>query len=212
MLHQLRLGGEVDVVGLVTTFNAATDRVAMHGVRMELVTRQAEAAGLPLWPVALPWPCSNAIYEAQMQTLLEQARRQNVTAMAFGDLHLVEIRAYRERLLAGSGIAPLFPLWGVASDTPALAETMLAAGLRATLTCVDPQQLEREFVGQEFAPGLLERLPEAVDRCGENGEFHTFCHSGPMFNTAVPVQIGERVDRDGFCYVDLLSAPATNCA
>ncbi len=205
-LHLLRQQNEVEVVGLVTTFNEAANRVAMHAVRRELVEAQARAAGLPLWPVQLPWPCSNAEYEARMMRLLAQAKEQGITHFAFGDLFLEDIRAYRERQLAGTGISPLFPIWGGPSDTPNLARAMIASGMRAVLTCVDPKQLDGRFVGREFDAAFLGELPACVDPCGERGEFHTFCYAGPMFAEPVPVYRGECVLRDGFHFADLLPA------
>jgi uncharacterized protein (TIGR00290 family) len=202
-LHVLRQRQEVEVVGLATTFNEAVDRVAMHAVRRALVQRQACAAAVPLWPVNLPWPCDNAEYEARMSRLLADARERGVTHFAFGDLFLQDIRDYRECQLAGTGIAPLFPLWGTPADTPALARTMLAGGLRAILTCVDPRQLDGGFVGREFDGQLLTELPRSVDPCGERGEFHTFCYAGPMFAQPIPVRVGECVFRDGFHFADV---------
>jgi len=203
-LHVLRQRNDVEVVGLVTTFNEAFGRVAMHGVRRELVEAQADAAGLPLWPIPLPWPCSNDEYESRMRALIGKAVAEGVTALAFGDLFLADIRAYREKQLAGTGIEPLFPLWGTVDDTPALARAMMAGGLRATLSCVDPRQLSPAFAGREFDASLLADLPPGVDPCGENGEFHTFCHAGPMFARPVPVRTGEVVERDGFVFADLV--------
>jgi uncharacterized protein (TIGR00290 family) len=206
-LHTLRQQAEVEVVGLVTTFNAAFNRVAMHGVRMELVQAQADATGLPLWTVPLPWPCSNEIYEQQMRTIFEQARIAGISHFAFGDLFLEEIRAYRELQLAGSGLEPIFPLWGTATETPQLARQMLDGGLRATLTCIDPRQLEPRFAGREFNTELLVELPASVDPCGERGEFHTFCHTAPIFAHPIQVQKGEVVERDGFWFADLVPSP-----
>jgi uncharacterized protein (TIGR00290 family) len=203
-LHLLRQRPDVQLVGLVTTLNEAFDRVAMHAVRRELVEAQAVAAGLPLWPVPLPWPCSNEVYEQRMAALIERARGQSVTHLAFGDLFLEDIRAYRVRQLAGTGIEPLFPIWTPADRTPQLAADMLGSGLRATLTCVDPRRLDASFAGREFDEQLLADLPAGVDPCGENGEFHTFCHAGPMFERAIAVRLGERIERDGFCFADLL--------
>lgn len=203
-LHLLRQRREVQVVGLVTTLNEAFGRVAMHGVRAELVRAQADAAGLPLWPVPLPWPCSNDEYETRMRAVIEKARSAGVTAFAFGDLFLADIRAYRERQLAGTGIEPVFPIWGTSADTPSLARDMIAAGLRATLACVDPRHLPLAFAGREFDGELLADLPPGVDPCGENGEFHTFCHTGPVFDRTIPVRVGGVVERDGFCFADLL--------
>ena len=205
-LHRLRLQDAFDIVGLVTTVNEAFDRVAMHGVRAELLEAQAAAAGVPLWRVDLPWPCPNAEYEARMRALIERARAAGITHMAFGDLFLEDVRAYRERQLTGTGIAPLFPLWGL--DTAQLARDMLAGGLRAMLTCVDPKQLPARFAGRAFDEQLLAELPHGVDPCGERGEFHSFCHAGPIFRQPVPVTVGEVVERDGFVFADLHAAPA----
>jgi uncharacterized protein (TIGR00290 family) len=207
-LHILRRRGEVEVVGLVTALNEAFGRVAVHGVRAELVRAQADAAGLPLWPVPLPWPCSNAEYEARMRAVVEKAKSEGVTGFAFGDLFLADIRAYRERQLAGTGLEPLFPIWGTSADTPALARDMLAAGLRATLTCVDPRHLPPAFAGRAFDAALLADLPPGVDPCGENGEFHTFCRAGPAFDRPIPVRAGGVVERDGFWFADLLPVGA----
>ncbi len=207
-LYVLRQRDEVEVVGLVTTFHGATNRVPMHAVRRELVEAQARATGLPLWPVDVPWPCSNAAYETRLNHLLEEARRQNITHCAFGDLFLEDIRAYREKLFAGTGIIPLFPLWGTPADTPGLARTMLAGGLRAVLTCVDCKQLADKFVGREFDAALLAEWPASVDPCGERGEFHTFCYDGPMFDGPIPIRLNERFAQDGLDATNLLPATA----
>ena len=206
-LHLLRQRAEVEVVGLVTTYNESFQRVAMHGVRMELVEAQAKAARLPLWAIPLPWPCSNEVYEERMRAVIERAHAEGIHAFAFGDLHLSDIREYRERQLAGSGLEPLFPVWGTPADTPKLARSMIAEGVRATLTCVDPKQLAPEFVGREFDYSLLADLPPSTDSCGERGEFHTFCHAGPMFDHPISVNVGERIERDGFWFADLLPGP-----
>jgi uncharacterized protein (TIGR00290 family) len=207
-LWVLRQEADVDVVGLVTTFNEAANRVAMHAVRRELVQAQATAAGLPLWSVELPWPCSNDEYERRMGQLLSDARAQDISHFAFGDLFLEDIRSYRCRQLTGTGIEPLFPLWGTPEDTPSLARRMLAGGLRAVITCVDPKQLDNQFAGREFDARLLADLPPGADPCGERGEFHTFCYAAPIFSRPVPVHIGERVERDGFCFADLVKRSA----
>jgi uncharacterized protein (TIGR00290 family) len=210
-LHVLRKRGEYEVAGLFTTFNAEFDRVAMHGVRRDLTQAQARAARLPLHWIALPHPCSNAEYERIMGQFVESARAAGVSYIAFGDLFLADIRAYREKKLAGSGITPVFPLWG--SDTSALSNEMMAAGLRAVLTTVDPTRLPREFAGQTFDDLLLHRLPEGVDPCGENGEFHTFCCAGPMFDRPIALRSGEIVERDGFVFADFqLDEGARACA
>jgi uncharacterized protein (TIGR00290 family) len=205
-LHLLRQERDVEVVGLLTTFNEAADRVAMHAVRRVLVEAQAQAAGLPLWPVLLPSPCSNEIYEARMREAVERARREGVTHIAFGDLFLEDIRAYRERNLAGTGIDPLFPVWGTPGDTPQLARQMLAGGLRSVLTCVDPKQLDARFVGRWFDADFLAELPAGVDPCGERGEFHTLCCAGPMFERPIPVRVGDSSLRDGFWFADVVGA------
>jgi len=176
--------------------------VAMHAVREELLAAQAHAADLPLWRVPLPWPCPNAEYELRMRTLIERARAAGVTHMAFGDLFLDDVRAYRERQLTGTGITPVFPLWGL--NTTLLAREMLRGGLRALLTCVDPKQLPREFAGREFDEELLAALPTSVDPCGEKGEFHTFCYAGPMYRASVAIRAGDVVERDGFVFADVL--------
>lgn len=206
-LHVLREVMKAEVVGLLTTLNEAADRVAMHAVRRELVEMQAEAVGLPLWPVFLPWPCSNTEYEQRVAVALEFARGQGVTHCAFGDLFLEDIRDYRIRLLSGTGIEPVFPLWCSPAQTRRLAEQMLSGGLRAVLTCVDPGQLDDAFAGRVYDERLLAELPAEVDPCGEKGEFHTFCFAGPMFARELPVRVGETVTRDGFCFVEL--SPAT---
>jgi uncharacterized protein (TIGR00290 family) len=202
-LHLLRQQPDVEVVGLLTTFNAAVDRVSMHAVRRALVEAQAAAVGLPLWPVHLPWPCSNADYEERMSAMIDRAREEGITHVAFGDLFLEDVRNYRIRQMSGTGIEPLFPLWGSAADTPHLARQMLGAGLSAVLTCVDPKQLPQSFVGRFYDTALLAELPAGVDPCGENGEFHTFCFGGPMFGAEIAVKVGETVSREGFCFADL---------
>jgi uncharacterized protein (TIGR00290 family) len=201
-LHVLRQRGEVEVAGLLTTINEAADRVAMHAVRSELLRAQAEAVGLPLHPVAIPSPCSNAQYEAAMAAAIVRAKRAEISVLAFGDLFLEEIRSYRIEKLAGTGIRPVFPIWGIPTAT--LAREMLAGGLRARLTCVDPKQLAARFVLREFDSALLDELPQSVDPCGERGEFHTFAYDGPMFRRPIPVTNGEVVERDGFVFADLL--------
>jgi uncharacterized protein (TIGR00290 family) len=202
-LHVLHQRKDVEVVGLLTTFNEAVGRVAMHAVRRELVAAQAAATGLTLWSVGLPSPCSNEAYEAIMRDVLAKAHAAGITQFAFGDLFLEEIRAYRVRQFDGSGVEPIFPIWTTPDDTPALARRMLDAGLRATLTCVDPRLLDSAFVGRSFDASLLDELPATVDPCGERGEFHTLCCAGPMFQSEIRVVLGETVIRDGFCFADL---------
>jgi uncharacterized protein (TIGR00290 family) len=203
-LHVLRRQAGLEIVGLITTINSAFDRVAMHSTRRALVEMQAAAAGLPLVPVPLPWPCSNADYECAMKAVCDQAVAQGVSAIAFGDLFLADIRAYRERQLANTGLEPLFPLWQIPTDE--LAQEMIRSGLQARLVCVDPKALPSNFAGRDFDQQFLRDLPAGVDPCGENGEFHTFAHAGPMFRQPIPIIAGERVERDGFWFADLLPA------
>lgn len=205
-LHVLRQTPGIEVAGLFTTVNAAFDRVAMHAVRRQLLEAQAAAAGLPLHVIEIPWPCPNEAYEGAMGAFVAAQKDQGVAAMAFGDLFLEDIRAYREEKLAGSGIAPLFPLWG--RETGALAREMIAGGLKARLTCVDPKKLPARFAGRTFDEALLADLPAGVDACGENGEFHTCVFAGPMFTGPIDVRLGVIEDRDGFVFVDLLPAAA----
>ncbi|HEX8255122.1 MAG TPA: ATP-binding protein [Thermoanaerobaculia bacterium] len=200
-LHRLRADDRYEVVGLLTTINSAYDRVAMHAVRTDLLQRQADAAGLPLLRVAIPRPCSNEEYEAAMSAVTRTAEADGIEYIAFGDLFLEDIRAYREEKLAATKLRPLFPLWG--SDTRELAKEMIDGGLRARLTCVDPRVLPREFAGRDFDARLLDELPAHVDPCGERGEFHSFAYDGPMFSNAIPIVTGEIVERDGFVFADL---------
>jgi diphthamide synthase (EF-2-diphthine--ammonia ligase) len=204
MVHVLRQTPGVALGGLLTTMNAAAGRVAMHAVRETLLQQQADALELPLRLVPIPSPCPNDVYAAVMGDAVRAAVSEGFTHVAFGDLFLADIRAYREQQLAGSGLTPLFPLFG--ADTTSLARQMLAAGLRARLTCIDPRVLERRFVGREFDDSLLAELPATVDPCGERGEFHSFAYAGPMFRQPVSVVTGEVVERDGFVFADLLPA------
>ena len=203
-LHVLRQRGEHEVVGLLTTFNEEADRVAMHAVRRELVERQAAAAGLPLWAVALPWPCSNEQYEFLLAEACAKAVAEGIEGVAFGDLFLEDVRAYREKQMKDTGLQPVFPVWGL--PTRALAEEMITGGTRAKLTCVDTGKLDRSFVGHEFDGELLSALPENVDPCGERGEFHSFVYAGPMLNAVVPVSVGETIVRDAFVFADIVPA------
>jgi uncharacterized protein (TIGR00290 family) len=209
-LHILRQQADLEVVGLLTTFNEAFDRVAMHAVRRELVEAQAAMVGLPLLPVMLPYPCTNEVYEERTKAAIAVAKAGGVTHIAFGDLFLQDIREYRVRLLEGTCVEPLFPIWTTAEHTPVPARQMRSAGLEAVLTCVDPKQLDKRFVGREFDDDLLAELPPGVDPCGERGEFHTFCYRCPVFSTEIPVTVGDVVERDGFWFADLLSAVTTS--
>jgi uncharacterized protein (TIGR00290 family) len=201
-LHLLRQQPDVKVVALLTSFNSAADRVAMHAVRRQLVEMQAARTGLPLWPVDLPWPCSNADYEERMRSVFESALAEGITAIAFGDLFLEDIRDYRVRQLQGSGLEPLFPVWQI--PTAQLARDMIAAGVRAKITCVDPAQVDRSLAGRDYDQAFLDTLPPGVDPCGENGEFHTFVYDAPVFARPVDVRVGEIVERDGFVFADVL--------
>jgi uncharacterized protein (TIGR00290 family) len=201
-LHLLRQQPEIEVVALLTTVNAEFQRVAMHGSRRSVLEAQAEAAQLPLWVVPLPWPCSNEVYEQLMSEVCNRAIREKIDAMAFGDLFLADIRAYREKQLLPTGIEPLFPLWEIPTDQ--LARKMIAGGLRAKVVCVDPRKLPASFAGRDFDAALLDDLPPEIDPCAERGEFHTCAYDGPMFAAPVPLEAGEIVERDGFFFADFL--------
>ena len=207
MVHVLRQRGDVQLAGLLTTINQAADRVAMHAVRMDVLQAQAAALELPLWPIPIPSPCPNEIYEQAMAEAVARAVAGGFTHVAFGDLFLEDVRRYREERLAGTGLEPMFPLFG--ADTPRLAREMIANGLRARITCLNPKVLDRRFAGREFDADLVAELPREVDPCGERGEFHTCAYDGPMFARRVEVDTGITVERDGFVFTDLtLSALA----
>ncbi|KAA6464807.1 adenine nucleotide alpha hydrolase [Acidobacteria bacterium AB60] len=205
-LHLLRQQRDIEIAGLLTTVNSEFDRVAMHGTRRAVLEAQAEAAQLPLWIIPLPWPCSNEIYEQCMSSECERAIRENIHAIAFGDLFLRDVRSYREAQLKSTGLEPLFPLWDLPTD--ALAREMIAGGLHAKLVCVDSRQLDARFAGREFDLSLLAELPTAVDPCGERGEFHSCVYDGPMFAHPIAFEPGEVVNRDGFIYADFLPVTA----
>ena len=201
-LHKLQQESEVEVVGLFCTVNQKFDRVAMHGVRRELLELQAARLNLPLHVIDIPYPCSNEEYAARMKAFISQVQEDNIDHFAFGDLFLDDVRQYREKNLKGSGITPLFPLWGI--PTADLANEMVNHGLRAIVTCVDPISLTAEYVGREFNASFLAELPDKVDPCGENGEFHSYAFAGPMFREPIDVFAGEVVYRDGFIFSELL--------
>jgi|SRR5579864_1407824 len=201
-LHLLRKNPEYEIVGLLTTFNSSADRVAMHGVRRALVKAQGEAAEIPLWEVDLPWPCSNDDYECAMKQACQKAVGNGIECIAFGDLFLTDIRAYREKQLRDTGLQPVFPVWGL--PTRALAREMIDSGLRAKLACIDTKQISGDLAGREFDTQLLSELPPSADPCGENGEFHSFVYAGPMFNSPVQVVLGEIVQCEQFIYADLV--------
>lgn len=203
-LNLLRKNPEVEVTGLVTTVNSSFDRVAMHAVRRALLAEQASRAGLPLWVVEIPEKCTNAEYEERMRGLIDRARQERVEAMAFGDLFLEDVREYRVKMLKGTGIEPAFPLWGL--DTAELSKEMISAGVKAIVTCVDPKVLDPGLAGKAWDNGFIRELPQGADPCGENGEFHTFVHSGPMFDADVRVRPGGTTERDGFVFADLVPA------
>lgn len=205
-LHVLRQRADVEVTGLLTTINTNFQRVAMHGTRYELLQAQARAVGLPLWEVPLPWPCSNDVYEGAMAAACTSALQKGIDAVAFGDLFLEEVRRYREERLRGTGLEPIFPLWGC--NTHDLIHEMLDGGLRARIVCVDPAKLSGEFIGCDLDEQMLRFLPASVDPCGENGEFHTFAYAGPMFREPIPIENGKCVTRDGFLFADLLDKSA----
>jgi len=202
MIHVLRQQPDIELAGVLTTVNEKYQRVAMHAVRVELLQAQADALGLPLWKVPIPSPCPNEVYERAMSDALSRAVAEGFTHMAFGDLFLEDIRRYREEKLAGTGLTPIFPLFGV--DTTTLAREMVAGGLRARITCVNPRVLDAKFAGRDFDASLLDELPAGIDPCGERGEFHSFAYAGPMFSTPIAITSGEVVERDGFVFADVM--------
>ncbi len=201
-LHLLRQQPDIEVAGLVTTFNAAANRVAMHAVRRSLVEAQAERTGLPLRAIDLPWPCTNADYEKIMQGVCDRAVAEGFHAVAFGDLFLEDVRAYRVKQMESTGLELLFPAWGI--PTADLAREMIDAGIKAKITCVDPAKLNPSFAGRDFDAKFLADLPPNIDPCGENGEFHSFVYDAPVFASPIPVTTGEIVTRDGFVFADVL--------
>ena len=201
-LYRARVSKQFEVVCLLTTLTDQFRRVSMHGVREELLDRQAEALGITLEKVLIPYPCPNAVYEEKMRNTLSRWKEKGVTHAIFGDLFLEDIRKYREANLSQLDLTPVFPVWG--TDTSSLAREMLKVGFRAILTCVDPKKIDGKFAGRQFDNSLLEDLPPTVDPCGENGEFHTFVYDGPVFRESIPVEIGRSVMRDGFQFADVL--------
>jgi uncharacterized protein (TIGR00290 family) len=201
-LHEIRRAGEFEVVGALTTVTETFARVSIHGVRQEILRAQCDAAGLPQTIVPIPYPCPNEIYEARMGEAVASAVGEGVTHMIFGDLYLADIRAYREQKLAGTGITPVFPLWE--RPTADLARAMIASGLEAWLATVDLKKLPGKFAGRKFDSQLLADLPDGIDPCGENGEFHTCVVAGPMLSRRLAVTTGERIERDGYAYCDLV--------
>jgi uncharacterized protein (TIGR00290 family) len=203
-LHVLKQRDDVEIVGLFCTINRKFERAAMHAVRIELIKRQASSAELPVQFIELPHPCTDAEYRAIMGEFIDRVSHQGIEYIAFGDLFLEDIRSYRENNLADTGITPIFPIWGM--ETTTLSKEMVDSGLRAVITCIDPNKLDPEFIGREYDQAFLEQLPDTVDPCGENGEFHSFAFGGPMFKEQIEVRLGETVTRDGFVFADLLPA------
>lgn len=201
-LHKLQQDPEIELLGLFCTVNKKFDRVAMHGVRVELLQKQAESIGLPLEVIEIPQPCSNADYEEIMGKFVASVKDRNIDCFAFGDLFLEDIRNYREEKLKGTGISAVFPIWGMPTDK--LSREMVSSGLRTVITCIDPRQIPEAFVGREYDEAFLDALPEAVDPCGENGEFHSFVFDGPMFKEKIEISLGEIVHRDDFIFADVV--------
>jgi uncharacterized protein (TIGR00290 family) len=204
-LHEARRAGEFEIVGALTTVTETFDRVSIHGVRRQILLAQCEAAGLAPRIVPIPYPCPNEIYEQRIGEAVAQAVGEGINHIIFGDLYLADIRAYREQKLDGTGIMPVFPLWQ--RPTLPLAHAMIASGMEAYLATVDLKKLPAEFAGRKFDARLLADLPEGIDPCGENGEFHSCVVAGPMFSQPLAVTPGERVERDGYAYCDLVMAP-----
>jgi len=203
MVHVLRQQPDIELGGVLTTVNEKYQRVAMHAVRVQLLQAQADAMGLPLWQIPIPSPCPNDIYERAMGAAVARAVAEGFTHMAFGDLFLEDIRRYRIEKLAGTGLTPIFPLFN--ADTPKLAREMVAGGLKARLTCVNPKVLDAKFAGRDFDTALLDELPASCDPCGERGEFHSFAYAGPMFSKPIAIKSGEVVERDGFVFADIMT-------
>ena len=201
MVHVLRQRGDLSIGALLTTINESVNRVAMHAVRDDVLEAQAEALGVPLWRVPIPSPCPNEVYERAMAAAVRRAVAEGFTHVAFGDLFLEDVRRYREERLNGTGLTPLFPLFG--SDTSVLAREMIRGGLRARITCVDPRLVPRTLAGREFDASLLADLPPSADPCGERGEFHTCAYAGPVFRHPLPVETGVTIERDGYVFTDL---------
>jgi uncharacterized protein (TIGR00290 family) len=205
-LHETLAAGELEISGLLTTVNSRADRVAMHAVRRDLLMAQAAALGLPVHVIELPWPCPNDVYERRMAAALQAASDDGISHVVFGDLFLEDVRTYRLAAMQGSGVTPVFPLWG--RDTTLLAHEIIERGIRAVVTCVDPKQLPATLCGQWYDEAFLQSLPSGADPCGENGEFHTFVAASPDFSAPIQVNVGEIVERDGFVFADLLSETA----
>ena len=199
-LHLLLKDPSINLLGLFTTVNQKFERVAMHAVRLRLLKEQAKQIGLPIHIIEIPFPCSNADYEKIMTGFIAKIQADNIEAVAFGDLYLEDIRNYRIAQMQGTGIEPIFPCWGI--DTKELSQSIINIGIKANITCIDPKQISVDFAGRTFNQNLLESLPDTVDSCGENGEFHTFVYDSPDFNNPINITQGETVERDGFVFTD----------
>jgi len=200
-LHQLQQDPTIEVTGLFCTITGEFKRATMHAVRVELLKQQAQSIGLPLELIEIPYPCSNDAYGEIMGKFIEKAKQANIQCIAFGDLFLEDVRNYRQEKLAGTDIEPIFPLWNI--PTNELAQQMLDGGLKTVITCVDPKQISKDFVGREYCQSFLNDLPQTADPCGEKGEFHSFVFDGPMFNHPIDISLGEVVERDGFIFIDV---------
>lgn len=207
-LHVLRQNPSIDVVGLFCTVNKVFNRVAMHGVRVNLLQQQARSIGLPLQLIEIPYPCSDADYAIAMARFIDKAKNEKIEFFAYGDIFLEDVKRYREESLKGTGIEPIFPIWGI--PTKQLSQQMVDSGLKAVITCLDPKQIAKEFAGREYSESFLNDIPENIDPCGENGEFHSFAFEGPMFQNPIDIVIGETVNRDGFYFTDLLEPRTPN--
>lgn len=201
-LQVLNQQNDLEIVGLFSTVNKEFGRVAMHAVRIELLQQQAASLRLPIQLIPIPYPCSNSQYESIMNKFIEKTKADGIECFAFGDLYLEDVRKYREDSLSGTGITPVFPLWG--KNTKSLSREMIDGGLKAKISCIDPKQLSPDFAGHEYDKSFLERIPDNIDPCGEKGEFHTFAYDGPMFNYKINISTGETISRDGFVFTDLL--------
>ena len=196
--------GNYEVVALLTTVTSTYDRISMHGVRRALLEEQSRATGIPLMEVEIPTGCDNKTYEEQMDKATDRMKAEGIEYIIFGDIFLQDIREYREKNLKGTGITPVFPLWG--ENTHDLAKKIIGSGIEAVIVCLDPSKIDRNFGGNSFDAGFLNSIPPEADPCGENGEFHTFVHNAPFFRGKIPVVVGDNVERDGFLFTDLYLA------
>jgi len=201
-LYKVLRSNQFQVIAMLTTVSDPFQRVSMHGVREELLDRQAASIGIPIEKIRIPYPCPNEVYEQKMSETMVSYKSSGLTHAIFGDLFLEDIRKYREEKLSQFGIIPVFPLWR--EDTSRLARTILGLGFKAVITCVDPKKLDVKFAGRHFDADFLNEIPLTVDPCGENGEFHTFVYDGPIFKRSIEIVVGDCVMRDGFQFADVL--------